>query len=429
MKDLKKNNFALKSESMNEMLTHPPSWLIHSGSGIIMIILLIAFCLSWTISYPDEINGKATVSTTEPSIEMTNHIFAQIKKIAVRDGQNVNQNQMLVEFDNQAKTEHIQKAIQFLLNLDTIKYNENTVLPSTQNGMKLGVFQDAWISLEKAISEWNTEYHSGIENEKLSTIYREISYREQLKTISSRKIKLSELEYNLISDELMRTEQLLNESIVTRQSLNQEKRTENQAMQTVQIQKEQFVQNLIELNSLRKELIQFKHEQKQLVEHRKNNLNSLIATLKIRLLDWKKLAVLYSPIKGKVVFNTHLQTKQFYKPGEASIVVVPNKSTFYVSAIIPAYGAGKVKVGQKAIIELTDYPKTEFGILAGFVVNKTQIEKEGNYEVRIRLPKQLRTSYGKLIPAKPRLIGSIKIITKEKRLLARLIEKLTDLIR
>lgn len=428
MEEIKDIDVSLKSEPMNEMLSHPPSWLIRSGNGLILIILLVAFGLSWLIRYPDEITGEATLTTSEPPIEMSNQLYAQIKGIAVKDGQKVTQNQLLVEFDNQAKPEHIQLASQFVTKLDSIGINENKLLPTSPNKFELGIFQESWVSLDNAITEWNSAIQSGVDREQLAAMQREITYRERLQTISSRKIKLSESEYKLIAEDLKATEQLADKSIVSRQSLNQEKRSENQAMQSVQNQKEQYVQNLIELNALRKELIHYKHEQKQVAEQRKNKLKAILATLNSKLSDWRKSAILFAPVNGKVVFNTHLQEKQFYKPGDASIVVVPNKSSYYVTAIIPSEGAGKVKRGQKAMIELTDYPKTEFGLLEGIVTHKTQIDKEGKYEVRIRLPKQLKTTYGKTIPGKVRLKGSIKIITKEKRLLARLVEKLTDLI-
>lgn len=428
MEEIKDIDVTLKSEPMNEMLSHPPSWLIRSGNGLFLILLLVAFGLSWLIRYPDEISGNATITTSEPPIELSNQLYAQIKGIAVKDGQKVIQNQLLVEFDNLANPEHIQQAIFFVRKLDSISINENKLLPTTPSELKLGVFQESWVGLNNAITEWNNAIQSGIDREQLAAIQREIIYRERLQTISSRKIKLSESEYKLIAEEIKVTEQLADKSIVSRQSLTQEKRTENQAMQSVQSQKEQYVQNLIQLNGLRKELIRYNHEQRQAVEQRKSKLKLLIATLQGRLLDWRKSAILFAPVNGKVLFNTHLQIKQFYNPGEASIVVVPIKSNYYVTAIISSEGAGKVKSGQKAMIELIDYPKTEYGLLEGIVTYKTQIDKEGKYEVRIRLPKQLTTSYGKIIPPKVRLKGTIKIITKDKRLLARLLEKLTDLI-
>jgi hypothetical protein len=127
------------------------------------------------------------------------------------------------------------------------------------------------------------------------------------------------------------------------------------------------------------------------------------------------------------VFNKHLQIHQFYNANQASIVIVPEGNTFMATATIGTSGAGKVKAGQQVFIELTDFPKNEYGMIEGVVKHITQIDKEGKYEVRIRLPKQLKTTYKKQIPLKAQLKGTVKIVTKKKRLLERLFEKLTDL--
>ena len=428
MEEIKDIDVSLKSEPMNEMLSHPPSWLIRSGNSLFLLIVIMAFSLSWFIRYPDEITGEVTVTTEQPPIDLSNQVYAQIKQIAVSDGEHVTQNQLLVEFDNQANPEDIQKAVLFVSGLDSVGITDNHLLPEVPKNFQLGVFQEQWVNLENSIVEWNSSIQSGVDREQLTAMQREINYRERLQTISSRKMKLSESEYNLIAEELKTSEQLADKNIISRQSLNQEKRTENQAMQSVQSQKEQYVQNLIQLNALRKDLVRYKHEQRQTTEQRKSKLKSVIAGLQSRLSEWKKSAILFAPVNGRVLFNTHLQHHQFYKPNEASIVVVPNGSKYYATAVVASAGAGKIKSGQKVMIELQDYPKTEFGLLEGIVTHKTQIEKDGKYQVRIKLPKQLKTTYHKTIPAKAKLKGNVKIITKEKRLLARLFEKLTDLL-
>mgnify|MGYP006204803395 CR=1 FL=1 len=106
-----------------------------------------------------------------------------------------------------------------------------------------------------------------------------------------------------------------------------------------------------------------------------------------------------------------------------------NGSDYQGLASVVSSGAGKLAIGQKAFIELIDYPKTEFGMLEGTVISMTQIEKGGKYEVKIGLKDQLKTTYNKYIPAKAQFKGSVKIITKDKRLLARFFERLTGLIK
>ncbi len=427
MKESKEIELELKSESMNEMLSHPPSWIVRSGNGLFLIVLALVVGLSWLIEYPDEISGEVTVSTSRSPIELNNQLYVQLKSLSVKDGQWVTKDQLLARFDNQVKTGDVEKANRYLDEIGNLELHTPVVFPILDEHLQLGALQESWAMLEKHITEWNNALKSDLANEQMGTVRREITYREQLKAIASHKIKLSESEYELIAEELRGSERLAQQSAISKQTLNQEKRTQTQAMQTVQSQKEQYVENLIRLNTLREELLKLGYEKREKEQERSSAIELAIATLRNRIDEWRKSAVWVAPCSGKVLFNKHLQIHQFYKANQASIVIVPDGNTFVATAIIGTTGAGKVKAGQQAFIELTDYPKNEYGMIEGIVSHITQIDKEGKYEVRIRLPKQLKTTYKKRIPLKAQLKGTVKIVTKKKRLLERLFEKLTDL--
>lgn len=418
----------LKSEPMNEMLSHPPSWIVRSGNGLFLLILLIVLGLAWFIEYSDEIAGEVSVTSTQPPIELNNQLYVQLKSIHVNDQQRVKKGMLLAQFDHQAKAEDIRQAEAFLQLLESHDLKTFNPITFPKQPLQLGVFQEKWTTLEKRIADWNTLKKDNLLNEQIASVKREIGFREELQRISGKKIKLSENEYALIRQELESSERLVSQNALSRQTLNQEKRTENQAQQSVQGQKEQYVQNEIVLNSLKKEILQLEHDRKLKEQQHLSDIELAIASLKSGFADWEQNAVWKAPCDGKILFNKHLQVNRYYSPNQASIVVVPNGNGFMATASVSGSGTGKIKAGQKAYIELSDYPKTEFGLLEGTVMHITQIDKEGKYEVAIRLPHQLKTTYHKNIPLKAQLKGTVKIITKKKRLLHRFFEKLTDLI-
>lgn len=207
------------------------------------------------------------------------------------------------------------------------------------------------------------------------------------------------------------------------------RKTASQALQTIQSQKEQKVQNLIALNSLKNDLTKLKNDTWLARQQKITDILILITSLQTSLSSWEKSSIWLAPCSGKVVFNKLLQQNRFYKANEASIVVVPTSSFYNGIATIKANGAGKIKKNQKVFIELTDYPKSEFGTLEGSVIAKTQIDKGGKYEVKISLPKQLKTTYNKQIPFKAQFKGKVKIVTKNKRVLSRIFEQLMNLVK
>lgn len=418
----------LKSEPMNDMLAHPPSWIVQSGNGLFLLILLILLGLAWFIRYPDEITGTVVVSTSEPPIELTNQLYVQLRSLSVSEGKHVQKNEILAQFDHKAKQNEIIRAENYLKTIAALHLTSSPTLPEVPDLKHLGTFQEPWTVLVSKITEWNELQASGIEKEQLHSLQREIQYREQLQHISHQKINLSEAEYALISEELKTSGRLIDQNAISRQTFNQEKRTENQAMLSVQNQKEQAVQNLIQLNLLKKELLQLTVDQKQKMQQRISGIQSAVSALENQLTEWQKNAVWQAPCSGKVMFNTRLQINRFYAANKASIVIVPDGNQLQALASIQASGAGKVKKGQRVFIELSDYPKNEFGMIEGRIVHMTQIDKEGQYEVRIHLPNRLTTTYHKNIPMKAQLKGSVKIITTNKRLLERFFEKLTNLL-
>jgi len=158
-------------------------------------------------------------------------------------------------------------------------------------------------------------------------------------------------------------------------------------------------------------------------------IQQTVHQLQSALITREKHTLWIAPCSGKIAFNKILRINRFYKANEASLVIVPKSSGYSALATITASGAGNVRAGQKVLIELADFPKAEFGVLEGRVLSITQVDKDGKYEVELSLPHPLSTGYHKQIPLKVQLKGRARIITKDRRLLERFFERLTDLMK
>jgi hypothetical protein len=87
-----------------------------------------------------------------------------------------------------------------------------------------------------------------------------------------------------------------------------------------------------------------------------------------------------------------------------------------------AQNSGKIKIGQKVMIRLANFPDREFGTLAGRVKNISLLpDTEGNLLVDISLTENLKTNYNKTIPFQQEMTGSAEIITEDLRLLERIL--------
>ena len=134
-----------------------------------------------------------------------------------------------------------------------------------------------------------------------------------------------------------------------------------------------------------------------------------------------------APFDGEVLFNCQLNVSSFYRANQASLIFVPNGGEYKGVIKVAVWGSGKIEKGQIVFIELSDYPKNDYGMLEGKVKSITSVSKDNKYEVEVILPNQLFTTYKMKIPSKAILIGKARIITKNKKLLERLFEEVIDL--
>jgi len=143
---------------------------------------------------------------------------------------------------------------------------------------------------------------------------------------------------------------------------------------------------------------------------------------------------LKTPIAGQVTFTNFWSVNQFVSSGNVVFTVVPsNDQEIIGKATVPLTGAGKVEVGQRVNIKLDNYPYMEFGLLEGKVTNISMVpvanEAGGYYTAEIELINKLNTNYKKELPFNQEMQGNAEIITKDRRLIERLVEPLVSIFR
>jgi HlyD family secretion protein len=114
-------------------------------------------------------------------------------------------------------------------------------------------------------------------------------------------------------------------------------------------------------------------------------------------------------------------------------VVPDNEQEIIGKVILPIAGAGKVEVGQRVNIKLDNYPYMEFGLLEGKITNISLVpisnEKGRYYTAEIKLINNLVTNYKRELQFNQEMQGIAEIITKDRRLIERLVEPLVSIFR
>jgi hypothetical protein len=232
------------------------------------------------------------------------------------------------------------------------------------------------------------------------------------------------MKYELESDLLTKNKELKKQGLITNAELvfiENSYLDKKIAIKDITIQIEL---NEIKLNELRQELNKFeilRNEKKKQLQMRL--LNSYLS-LQSKIDEWQDRYLGTAATSGIVSLNKYWSTNQHVKAGDIVMEIV-NLSELRIGKIsINQNGVGKIRVGQKVYIELDSFPAIEFGSLEGKVEAISLIPDQNGYMVDVALPANSITSSGKFLPLTANLTGRAKIITSNKRLISRFLDKI-----
>ncbi len=431
----KGDKIELRSEEVQEIMGTPPGWIIRRGITIILMVLLVLLSGSWFYKYPDIIVARVTVLSENPPVSVVARSNGKLVNIFVTDKQKVEAGQLLGVIENPANYEDVYHL--FLL-LDSVQHffnephqfnnlilnkeyslgeNHNyytawaTQLREYQTFLNFNTISQRTLTLEKQV----TDYYNYIEKlrQKIAVLNKDyilaISQFKRDSALHIRKV-MSDVDFEK-SEAAMLKQKYSYESAMT--DLASTQMNMNQVKQQIQEQKV--------LNS---------ETENKLIAGLKEKYENLVSQLKL----WEQTYVLETPIAGQVTFTNFWSENQFVAIGNVVFTVVPfDEQKIIGKATVPLAGAGKVQIGQRVNIKLDNFPHMEFGLLEGKVSNISMVpvatEKGGYYSAEIELSNKLVTNYNKELPFNQEMQGNGEIITKDRRLIERLVEPLVSIFR
>ncbi|MCL2042461.1 MAG: HlyD family secretion protein, partial [Bacteroidales bacterium] len=186
----------------------------------------------------------------------------------------------------------------------------------------------------------------------------------------------------------------------------------------------QYEQNIFDLQQ------QSDEKEKELL----SSLSGAYEALQSQINQWELQYVFKSAGAGKVSMTRPWQKNQHITAGEAFLSIVPERSAQITGKImLPAQGAGKVKIGQAVNVKFDGYPYMEFGMVRGKVKNISLVPvatQQGKFTmVEVEFPDNLTTNYGKTLDFSQEMSGTAEIITEDLRLIERFFNPVKALIK
>ncbi|MFC3160654.1 HlyD family secretion protein [Chryseobacterium arachidis] len=422
------DNIELRSESVQDILTQPPHWMIRWGNTIIFLILVLILIMSYVIKYPEFIPAPIVVTSQNPPEKLEARINSKIEKIMIKDHQNVKKNDVLMVMQSTANYQDVLELKQIV---DSISPDALGRFPlSKASHFKLGELQGDYNSFAKAFQDEALFTRlQPYAPENLAANQSLSEYRTRITTTQQQK-KLEEAKYELTKKNYQRSQELHRQGVIASVELENEKikfLQAQQSLENINISLSQMEEGISNVNRTKsgaainteKDKITYSSQTLQLFEQLRRSLK-----------QWEQNYLIISNTEGTVSFQQFLGENQFIKAGDAILSILPkNREKLVGRMSVPAINSGKIASGEKVLIKLDNYRYQEYGIVEGKVQNiSLSPDKDGNYYVDVLLPKGLKTSYNKNLVFDKELKGNAEIVTQDLRLIERFFYQIRKLL-
>ena len=408
---------------VQDILGTAPSGLLRYGMGVFFVFFLALFSISWFIKYPDTIVAKCVLTSDHPPAILIARSNGKISSLKIKDRQLVRPGEVLIILENTADYQDV-------LSVKALLRDKPIALPYPvlNRSLNLGELQDAYSGFIKSYSDYELFVSNDYYNRKIAIQNRQIYDNIKLKNNLHERIGLVARKLSLTQKRFKVEEGLFEQKVIAEMDRDNS--------ETVLLDKKDSYLNTrsaliavdIQIDDLKKSVLELQTEREAKEKELTLAIERHYAALKSQISAWEYKYLLVAPVGGKVTFHKFRAENQNVKVGDEVMTIVPDgKANIFFQAMLPVKGAGKVEAGQQVLVRLEDFPYQEYGFVSGEVESISLMPADETYMVQIKVPDRLVTNYHKKLPYKQGIGGEAEIITRNMRLIERLIYNLRAL--
>lgn len=413
-----------------DLLGRPPGWLLRSGIALVFGIVLLALVLAAFIRYPDKLSGAAIIRYDRPPVAVSPSVSAPLDTLFVADGDTVAAGHLLAVLGSDADWRAVLRMDDFL---DQPAAGQDGQWPPLARLGSLQAVWAGWVDAQRACLHHAA--HNGLAQE-LAALAEEEAHTRELIQITAAQVALLEREVTLETKDYGRQESLAIDGVIS----SKEMEDKEKVWLGVRRQRENLLAALVQHRVRLTILAQQAANAGRTEADRRFALEQLriqqLAQARGQLQGWRERHLLRAPIAGRVALAADPLEKQRVEAGAPLLSVIPAAAadTRLTATIrLPLQGMGKVRPGNRVVLQLDAYLEAEYGTVAAVVRSIAPLPQDdptgtAYHAVVAALPSPLTTQYGKTIPALPHMTGTALVITEDRSLLSRIFEQFIKLV-
>ena len=432
---MKEENIHIRSEEVQEILGTPPRWIIRWGISVIFLVFLILLSGSYFFKYPDFISSRVTILSQNPPVHIVARSNGKIDQLFVENNQQVTEGDLLAVIEN---TADYSDAYNLISKLDSIAgyfdTPSNFIDIAFNEDYSLGQYQTYFSSFISQMKKYQTFLIYNPNDQRIESLKKQVEDYQYFLKQTREQISILRQDYELAisrysRDSLLYARQIMSKAEFEESKASMLKRKVSYQNAMTDLANTQIIMNNLKHQIQEQEVLKAETEN-QLLAGLKEKYDNLIN----QLIEWEQNYILKTPISGQITFTNIWSANQFVTSGKPVFTVVPvNKQSIIGRATVTIMGAGKIEAGQRVNIKLDNYPHMEYGILEGKVHNISKVpvntDEGAFYTVEITLVNDMITNYNRELPFNQEMQGVAEIITRERRMIERLIEPLVSTVK
>lgn len=404
----------IRSDEVQEVLSHVPNWMIRWGISLIFGLILLALFLSWLIKYPEVVQGEVVLTTEQPPSRLVSQANGNLKSLLIENDSLVEKGQIIAEIKSPiSKTS--------LDSLDDLLTNNKDSLPLQKIASikNLGALQTELNQLLVNATEYRDITTNGYQERTIANLENQIEYNNRLAWISKKELSLLEAELSNARNKYEADSALYAKKVIAKHTFftNQ---TEYRNKQQQQINaKKAFVQYRITATNYEKQKLELTNNYETRLRQLKTNIDNSVKAINSAISTWEQTYALTAPQAGRLTYLDNLSTGMYVQAQQELFAIIPKDEQILAIVNIANQAFGKVEVGQKVRMKFNNYPYQEFGQLLGTVTEISKIPSESGYFLKVKLQNGLTTTYNRKLKYKPEMTGIAEVVTEDLRLIER----------
>ncbi len=432
LQSLPSNNTSQRTDEVVDIIEKMPTRFGFSVTGIALFLLLSLLFFGWIIKYPDVLRGSVTISTRQAPVKLVANSTGILQLVYKNSGESVKENEYIAIIKNAAITKDVQLVDSLLKKFDIQNVNYKLHRHFFPESVSLGELSTKYFSLLNSLYQY-LDYFEQKPYLKQKDILLNLSSSQQ-KTLQQSLDEFTRLKakYQLAKSLYSKDSTLFVEGLISETEHERSRISLLTSEQEFKVRNKDIIagQYQIEDASNKIQLVNIQHldKERELEIMLVNTYYELQESIK----QWENKYVFKPPVNGKVEFLSFLKDNDYLIQGQELFSILPEKNEMIGQVFLPSQGAGKLKIGQKVVIKLDDYPFTQYGSITGEVQSISQVTNEQvlrenklhAYLVSVKLPEGLKTNFGSSLNIRFETKGVAEIITDDRRLIQRFFSNL-----